>query len=331
MQTLEQISVPNAQDLSLARIVGEYEDPIRRYVFSTKETRDIVNKPEIMGVEYTELLEEGVMHLLRGVSALHFDDIDQEQVNVFHFLRGGLNFGLRNALHRAYGWNTHRASFMSSQRAKDADGRWYITEDSYRKLTIAKGSVVYCGDVVATGVTLESGLEALTQAIVKSGGSIRYFIFFTIGCHKTEKIFEKYYKIWKETFPDFEGIDVYYLEGKFHLADSKTPVSIKLQGTDLLRRDSVLMPEFIASQEQLLSAALERCTIYDAGSRAFDVEEYREDVLEYWNQVLELAEKGMTTVQYLEERYPEASETLVESARSTDLTDLCRQKIALLS
>ncbi|PIR53659.1 hypothetical protein COU75_04850 [Candidatus Peregrinibacteria bacterium CG10_big_fil_rev_8_21_14_0_10_42_8] len=220
---------------------------------------------------------------------------------------------------------------MSSQRARDDDGRWYITEDSYRKLTLAKGSIVYCGDVVATGVTLESGLEALTQAIVKSGGSIRYFVFFTIGCHKTEKIFEKYYKIWKETFDDFEGIDVYYIEGKFHLADSKTPVSIKLQGTDLLRRDSLLMPEFINAMNRDLAAALERCTIYDAGSRAFDVNEYTEDVVEYWQQVLELAHGGMTAEQYLEERFPECSESLRLIAKEADLKDICAQRISLLS
>lgn len=331
MQTLQKITVPNPDHLSLARIAGEYEDPIRRFIFSTQETRDIANKPDLMGVEYTEKLEQGIMHLLEGVSSLHFDNIEEEQVNVFHFLRGGLNFGLRNALHRAYGWNTHRASFMSSQRARDDDGRWYITEDSYRKLTISKGSIMYCGDVVATGVTLESGLEALTQAIVKSGGSIRYFVFFTIGCHKTEKIFEKYYKIWKETFEDFEGIDVYYLEGKFHLADSKTPVSIKLQGTDLLRRDSLLMPEFIESMESDLSAALERCTIYDAGSRAFDVEEYKGDVLEYWNEVLKLAKEGMTAAQYLEERFPESSEALKTEAKGADLKILCEKRISLLS
>lgn len=331
MQSLQTITVPNSETLSLARVTGEYEDPIRRYVFSTRETRDIVNKPEVMGVAYTELLEQGIVHLLEGVSSLHFDDIDEEQVNVFHYLRGSLNFGIRNALHRAYGWNTHGASFMSSQRARDEEGRWYITEDSYRKLTMAKGSIVYCGDVVATGVTLESGLDALTKALVSSGGSIRYFVFFTIGCHKTEKIFEKYYKIWKETFSDFEGIDVYYIEGKFHLADSKTPVTIKLPGTDLLRRDSLLMPEFIEALQQDLPAALERCTIYDAGSRAFDVQEYKEDVMEYWQQVSGLAQDGMTTAQYLEERFPECSESLRSMAKETDLFDLCSKRISLLS
>src|SRR3989338_9529024 len=259
MQTIESIDVPNNKDLSLARIVGDYDGPIRRYIFSTVQTRDIVNKPDVMGMDYTEKLESGLMHLLTGFRPHHFDDLHEDQVNVFNFLRGGLNFGLRQALHRAYGWNLHRTSFMSSQRARDKSGRWYITEDSYRKITIAKGSVVFCGDVVATGITLESGLEALTEEIAKRNASLKYFIFLTIGCHKAEKILQKYYALGKTRFKDFEGIDIFYVEGKFHLADSKTPVSVKLQGTDLLRRDSLLMPAFVDAQEQDIRFALERC------------------------------------------------------------------------
>lgn len=328
-QTLEPIPVSNPDALSLSRIHGDYDGPIRRFIFSTAETRAIVNKPELMGMEYTEKLEAAMMHLLTGFKPLHFTDIREDQADVFNFLRGGLNFGLRNALHRAYGWNLHRSSFMSSQRAHDAEGRWYITEDSYRKITIAKGSIVFCGDVIATGVTLESGLMALTQEIEKRHASIRYFHFFTFGCHKAEKTLEEYYTLWKQKFPDFEGIDVFYVEGKFHLADSKTPVSIKLQGTDLLRRDSVLMPEFIADQEKSIAYALERCTIYDAGSRAYDTEEYKEDVHEYWSQVLELAEKGMTAEAYLAERFPEASDSLRALAKNTDLVALCKERAAL--
>jgi hypothetical protein len=329
MQTLEAIDVSNPQNLSLSAIRGDYDGPIRRYCFSTKETREIVNRPEVMGMEYTEKLEAAMMHLLTGFRPLHFTDIREDQVDVFNFLRGGLNFGLRNALHRAYDWNTHRSSFMSSQRARDENGRWYITEDSYRKITVAKGGIVFCGDVIATGVTLESGLQALTKEVKRRGASIRYFHFFTIGCHKAEKILQDYHEIWKKEFDDFEGIDVFYMEGKFHLADSKTPVTIKLQGTDLLRRDCVLMPELIASQEESIAYALERCTIYDAGSRAYDIKEYAEDVAEYWEQVHRLAKNGMTAEAYLAERFPEASAKLVAMAKETDLEKLAGERAAL--
>lgn len=328
MQTLIPLKVANPNELELLKIEGEYDGPIRRFVFSTAETATIVNDPKVMGMDYTEKLEAGIMHLLQGFLPHQFDKIDESAANVLVFLRGGLNFGLRNALHRAYGWNSHRTSYMSSQRAKDEQGRWYIKEDGYRKLTVSKGSVVFCGDVVATGVTLEHGLRAFTEALEKEGKSMRYFVFFTFGCHKAEKILNDFHAIWKSKFPDFEGIDLFYVEGKFHLADSKTPVTIKLQGTDLLRRDSLLAPRFIAAQEQSLLYPCERCTIYDAGSRAFDTEEYEQDVHEYWGQVLELAQKGMTAEQYLAQRFPEASLKLLDMAKKADLEKLCEEQMA---
>jgi len=329
MQTINMIT--DTEEVSIAQIEGDYTDPIRRFIFSTPSTCDIVNKPELMGVAYTEALEKGMTSFLRGFKDQMPPGIHEQDVNVLNFLRGGLNFGIRNALQLAYGWNLHGSTFISSQRNKDEDGRWYVSEDSYRKSTMGRGSVVFCGDVVATGVTLDSGLQTLTKILEESDASIRHLVFFTIGCHKTEKILEKYFAIWKERFEDFEGIDVVYIEGKFHLADSKTSTTIKLQGTDLLRRESLLMPAFIAHQEQNVRYALERCTIYDAGSRAFDVAEYKEDVHQYWTEVQKLAADGMTTTQYLEERYPEASDSLKAKAKEVSLTEIAEEKVAFFT
>lgn len=320
----------SGSDLELASIEGDFETPIRRYIFSTPQTSAIVNRPEVMGVEYTEKLEEGITMFLESFRPM-LGQVNDRDVNVLHFLRGGLNFGIREALGRAYGWNLQGSTYISSQRDKDEMGRWYIREDSYRKSTIRKGSIIFCGDVVATGVTMESGLRTLTKIVKEEHASIRRFIFFTIGCHKAEKVLQHFHDVWKEHFPDFEGIDVIYIEGKFHLADSKTPVTIKLQGTDLLRRDSILLPSFIQRQEASLSAALERCTIYDAGSRAFDIAEYCKDVAEYWAEVAALAEKGMSAQQYLQERYPEAGQPLLQAAQHTDLGALARGRTSLFS
>jgi hypothetical protein len=81
-------------------------------------------------------------------------------------------------------------------------------------------------------------------------------------------------------------------------------LDIALQGTDLLRWPATVAPEFLESQAEDPAFPLERCTIYDAGSRAFNAPEYLEDVQEYWGQVKELAEKGMTYSDYLAQRIP---------------------------
>jgi hypothetical protein len=330
MQILEPLHVPNPRDLTLAKITGDYEGTIERFCFSTKETQGIVNRPELMGIEYTEALETAMVKLLTGAKTM-LSYTSEHNANVLVFLRGGINFGLREALARAYGWNTHGVSYLSSQRARDAQGRWYIQEDSYKKITARKGTDVFCSDIIATGVTLHHGLREFTRMVKERGGSIRSFSFFTIGCHKAEKVLEEYQSLWKSLWPDFQGICLFYAEGKFHLADSKTPVQIKLQGTDLLRRNSLLMPAFIAAQEANVTYALERCTIYDAGSRAFNIEEYLCDVRAYWQEVSTLAKNGITAEQYLLERFPEASEKLRKQAQKRSLEEICKERLETLS
>ena len=86
-----------------------------------------------------------------------------------------------------------------------------------------------------------------------------------------------------------------------------------------------MAPEFIESQYSDPAYPLERCTIYDAGSRAFWVREYAADVLNYWKQVLELASKGMTYLEYLHQRFPE-----LDASRfpETSLRDLALRQIS---
>jgi hypothetical protein len=66
-----------------------------------------------------------------------------------------------------------------------------------------------------------------------------------------------------------------------------------------------MAPELFRTQYDALAYVLERCVIYDAGSRAFDVPTYVDDVRSFWEQVLELALDGLTLEEALEERWPE--------------------------
>lgn len=303
---------------------------LRRFLFSTEETRAIVNDPLVYGLDYTNKLRIGIEHFLKAYKDHWPSEIKSSKTNIVHFLRGGLNFGLREALGNAYNWNDHGCSFLSSQRSVDENGRWYVHEDDYAKVTIPKRSTIFIGDVVATGVTLDHGLQKLTQIIKQQGGSIKNVVFFTIGCHKAEKILEKYIEMWSQIFAEFEGIDLVYIEGKFHLADTKTEATIKILGTDLLRKDCVMADSFITSQAEKHTYPLERCTIYDAGSRAFDIREYKEDVIEYWEEVKILAQKGMSALELLEERFPLATEEMKNEFKSIDLAELCESHLESL-
>ncbi len=89
-----------------------------------------------------------------------------------------------------------------------------------------------------------------------------------------------------------------------------------------------MAPEFIESQYESPAYPIERCIIYDAGSRAFWVKEYLEDVIGYWKQVLELAKQGMTFRELVKERCPFLD---VERFGDIDLRTLAHNQIDALS
>jgi len=295
----------HTNEASLYGIAGEGEPTVARYVVSTAEGRRICNQPELIGFDFGRALTTAVTHALELLPEREaIETSPQERVCIVHFLRGGLNFGLREALYRAYGFNRHSSCFMSSQRKK-VDGEWHVEEDMYRKLHIPAHATLLVGDVVATGTTVVNGFEVILEHLKQIGSSVRRIVFFTIGGPRTEEVLAQVDRRYRAAFDEYEGTAAVYLEGRFRLVASEDELRIGRPGTDLIRRDCLVAPEFALSQYDRLSFPLERCTIYDAGSRAFDIPTFATDVRTYWAQVRDLARSGMTLAEALDERWPE--------------------------
>jgi hypothetical protein len=236
-----------------------------------------------------------------------------------------LNFQLREALAQAFCWNAHGSWFISAQRqlVSNGNGEWEIVEDSYNKMFEHAEVDVVFGDVVATGTSLQHGLDKLRERLSDSM-RCRSVTFFTIGSSITGEKIERWRAEVAQALGQQVECCVVYYEGIFGVAQPMTPIRIKIDGTDLLRRDGAIAPEFLASQYENPAFPIERCTIYDAGSRAFCVPEYLADVEEYWHQVLALAAEGVTFSELVRERCPE-----IDPARfgSVDLETLARAQL----
>jgi hypothetical protein len=288
------------------RIEDSTETEVNRYVLSTPETRAICNDPLVMGYNYTEKLEKACATFLRLTKSPTLLELQENRSVVFNILRGGLNFGLRDALANAFGWNNHSSSFVTAQRARvtESPEQWHITEDEYKKITFPDRAQIIIGDVVATGTSLKHGLDIMIKEAVKQGTELSSILFFTIGGQMSEERLIEADRACRRHFPSYQGTHVCYIEGRFFVPTTESKLAIKISGTDLMRCNSLLAPEFIESNFEAPSYPLERCAIYDAGSRAFQVEEYLEDVVDYWMKVLVLA-KTMTFEEMMAERFPE--------------------------
>jgi hypothetical protein len=301
---------------------------VASYIASTPATRRICNDPFIVGCEYTRALRNACGHILRELRNVnHLSPLVEQQSVVLHILRGGLNFGLREALANAYGWNRHSSAFISAQRARCSGNPedWQITEGDYRKVYLPDPTTIIFGDVVATGTSLEYALRQLMLDVDAHSSQVRSLIFFTIGGSRAADILHAVDATCRERFPAYEGAVLVYLEGCFTVAQADSPLSIAVSGTDLMRRDSQLAPEFRESQYENPAYPLERCTIYDAGSRAFWLPEYLEDLRDYWQQTAALAANGMDFVSLLTERFPDLDH---RRFGPVDLPALCDAQIA---
>ncbi len=299
--------------LSIYRIEGE---GIRRYIISTPETRSICNSPEVMGYRFIGNLCRGLLRALRNMpQEVPFRSLKDSEVCVLHFLRGGLNFRLVDILYQAYGFERQSSSFITSQRYRKS-GLWYIKLDQYRKLAFQDNASVFLGDIVATGTTLDNGLGIILDTFREQKLEMQNFVLFTIGCQRAEEIMSKYDRLFRETFKKYRNTYVFYIEGRFGLAKSGNPMRVSIPGTDLLRYPALLAPEFELSQYERLSNPLERCTIYDVGSRSFECLVHLEDVISYWRK---LSETDMTLREALLERWPENDYDSVEKLRDARL------------
>jgi hypothetical protein len=258
-----------------------------RYVVSTRHTRDLMNHPEIINCDFTNLMENGVTNVLKGLNMVErLSTIPSKTVNVYHILRGGLNFGVREALRKAFGYKWHSSSYISSQRVLK-EGRFEISEDTYRKFLVPNNATVYFGDIVASGISLDNGVHYLASYMERTGLALRNLVFVTIGCIEAERVLLKWHREFKSRYPGYERTILVYLEGRLALAGDETPLANSLKDTDLLKSyklGALLSPEFEGSQFERMIVGLEGCAIYDGGKKSFEPVNHIRDVLEFWEK-----------------------------------------------
>lgn len=265
---------------------------LKRYVVSTRHTRDLMNYPEVINCDFTDLMSNGITNALKGINFFErLSCINSRSVNVFHILRGGLNFQVRDALKKAFGYKWHSSSYMSSQRILQ-EGKFEISENYYRKFILPDNATIYTADIVASGASLNNGIDYLVKFLETKKYSIRNMVFITIGCIETENVLLKWHNFFKNKFSDYERTIIIYLEGRFALGAKDTPLYNCIPDTDLLKNykfGALLTPEFEHSQFEKMIISLEACAIYDGGKKGFEPVNHIKDILEFWEKQLEIA------------------------------------------
>lgn len=282
---------------------------IHIFLADTPETNNLCADSCRVSPQFERSLSSGINRIIASTSLRESIPSDVN-ADVLYILRDGLNFNPTDGLNRL-GINATK-HYVSSQRKENESGIWEICQDEYSKLFSGekRGRDVnlFFGDIVATGTSLKNGLGKMAEAMLEKGSSFNSIYFFTIGCSKTEEVFEEFLmdKKYGLVFEKCE-INIIYLEGRFGLANEKTPILIKTPGTDLLtyHEKAVLTPELMSKLLARPEQLLERCVIYDGGKRANDWQGHLRELLDYWGKLMQRGfDTEMTCLEAVNERFP---------------------------
>ena len=290
----------NAQDFELVKVASnsdsslysvKSESGIEIFIASDPNTIDILNRPERIGVEFQRKLSNTLQSVLSVVyqngSSKLASTLKSNPIDVFYLLRGGLNYDLHRSLTEITG-HLPEVTFLSSQRV-ESDHGFDIGESSYQKWSIQDGSVICVGDISATGTTIKHALDRAVAGYANEGKKPKRLLIVTIGTLRSAFELAQYKEhLAKAWGPTFEGITVIYLEGMFHLYEGDPSLSkTHLPFTDFFRKDAPRTLEFEAQSLLTPICFLERCAIYDGGSRAFEPRTYTRNLVTYWKKLSE--------------------------------------------
>ena len=257
----------------------------RYYVVSEEGTRNLLNKPEIVGFDVYNCMLKPTTRMMKYFKSEGLVN----SANILSILRGALNYPLEESCYREK-IRVHDISFLSSERVFH-EAEIAGLEIKYSKLALVPDSTLLIGDILATGDTLVHCLRYVTDHYRKHGAKLKNIILFTIGGTKGIEIMERLTKEFREFWPEFEGFIGVYYEGIFNCYQDKGVAGIQLPNVDFYWADGALAPAYRKQSLSSRDVLFEKCIIYDGGARRYEIADHVKEVLEYWEEVEELADR----------------------------------------
>lgn len=253
------------------------------YIVSSKDSRNLMNHPEIIGFDVYASLLKSTLHSLNFLNKNKLISY----TSILNILRGGLNFPIEEACRNAE-IDVFDIGFISSERVFDKHGNIDDLAIKYNKINAIPNSTLLIGDIFASGETLSECLKYAINLYRQKNTNLRNIILFTIGGTRAINILENLTKEIKVFWPNFEGFVTIFYEGIFSCYE---PGDNGISGInrpliDFIWGEGIISPSFRKQTLSIRGAIFEKCIIYDGGARRYNIKEHIDEVLEFWNGVL---------------------------------------------
>lgn len=309
---------------------------IEVFIATTEDSRRLLTTPECIGTLFQDGLSRAIQSTVKalitcGESKLG-SIVAKYPSDVLYVLRGGLNFDLHRILASTLGYNPE-VSFLSSQRTLVASTP-QITETGYSTWSLQRNSILWLGDISATGATACRALNAAISRYEQIGSSPTWVVLITIGTRDSlQKLTNEFSRITDSGRVRVVGMTVVFLEGVFALFKGSSALDrIHLPYTDFFRKASYCAPEFERASLSNPVSLFERCVVYDGGSRAFEPGAYSRNLRQYWKSLAEsdstvTAETVLAMKSNLLDYRKAYAEWAVSEAATMCVDDDCRMQL----
>ncbi|WP_456294225.1 phosphoribosyltransferase [Streptomyces mirabilis] len=247
--------------------------------------------PEIVGSAYQTTLRRAVQMGLESLCEFKPDvrtSLSDTSADILYLLRGGLNFGTHVAVEELTG-RPSRVHFLSVSRdLSGAEVR--IVDDAYRRIDgISAGDSLVIADIAATGSTIDRAVDIIVEQwepLPERAASTPWqVVFVVIATAESLPAIAAAVDRLRAALAAARAVraSVVVLEGIFRLHDPGAVDGCGGIGTDFVRRNGIMAPEYLAACLRTPSSLFEGCVIYDGGQRGFSPAEHFAGVAEYWD------------------------------------------------
>lgn len=278
LRKISEIDSSSLYAIDMAETTNKY------YVVSSPEAQELIVKPETVGYTCQRCLLPSTQAFMQYLSQTE----EVSNPHIFNILRGGLNFPLEEACYNI-DLKVCNTDFVTCERVIE-NGVIKGLDIRYEKIIVEQGVTMLIGDIIASGETLMECIPLIAKRYRDLGGSIRKFVFFTIGGTKAVRLMEKLTVELKKIWADFEGFHCIFYEGMFTVYEDHGVTGVNTPDIDFGWKGGIIAPELRRRMMKTPLALLEKCVIYDGGARRYEIRNHIEEVCEYWESLQRVAD-----------------------------------------
>ncbi|MEV4656688.1 hypothetical protein [Micromonospora sp. NPDC049301] len=256
--------------------------PARVLLCSTEPSRQLLTDPAVTGSAYRRLVRSAVADALAmfRADAAGARVLSADEMSVVTILRGGLSFGVEEAVTTACDVEAD-VSFVGTERSASA-----LPNIVYERWELGSGPVL-AGDILATGGTVTAVLSSLRAAAVPRRRRPTAVVLVAIGSAAGVDAVQRFVAAWDPS--ERPEVTIILLEASFALPAPGTTAPFPRFSFDLLRSAAGSTPEYEAARLASVGSLFERCAVYDGGVRAFTPSAHVDDRASWWATVVDRA------------------------------------------